>query len=340
MNDAYLDGLLDELVPAEPRDQWNDVRSRARRSQRHYFAVVVAVAALVLAPATWAAVHAFEGTPAPPSVNSSLRIGKLMEEAAKNLAKAAPHVEVSKAHGVLQARTPRGTADLWAAPTSDGKICSEIDWESATHRSLGGLASPCDPARLPDKLEYAWDQHKVPNKTGAGYHLVWRRVRDHAAAGRPRGRHAYLQGVHELAFGMSRVNRYALYGHTYDGARMVEITFGHRTVTLPVVEGFFLKAWNRGEWPAEDALTSVVARNAKGAVVGLSGPLFVRHPSRPRPVPVYRGGRGPLVALGSTWGRALPPRPMWGRRSPSRGRIASRTPATVRSCSTASSCSG
>ena len=62
MMDAHLDQLLDELVPVEPREQWNDVLRRARRSRRRYFAVVAAVAVLVLAPAAWAAVNAFEGS--------------------------------------------------------------------------------------------------------------------------------------------------------------------------------------------------------------------------------------------------------------------------------------
>ena len=62
----YLDHLLEELIPAE-RDagSWSDVLDRARRSRRRYTALVAVLAALVLAPAAWAAVNAFEGTPAP-----------------------------------------------------------------------------------------------------------------------------------------------------------------------------------------------------------------------------------------------------------------------------------
>jgi hypothetical protein len=63
MSDSHLDGLLDELVSSEPREGWDDVLQRARHSQRHYTALVLVVAALVLAPTTWAAVRLVQGSP-------------------------------------------------------------------------------------------------------------------------------------------------------------------------------------------------------------------------------------------------------------------------------------
>lgn len=52
--DAYLDELLDKLVAAEPREAWNDVLHRARRTHRLYVGAAAGVGALVLAPAGWA----------------------------------------------------------------------------------------------------------------------------------------------------------------------------------------------------------------------------------------------------------------------------------------------
>jgi len=66
--DAYLDGLLDELVTAGPREAWSDVLRRARRSRRRYTALVAVLAALVLAPAGWAIQRAaLSAPPIPPA---------------------------------------------------------------------------------------------------------------------------------------------------------------------------------------------------------------------------------------------------------------------------------
>ena len=66
--DAYLDGLLDELVPAEPCVAWNDVLRRARRAHRLYVGAAASVGALVLAPAGWAIQRAVvSAQPAPPA---------------------------------------------------------------------------------------------------------------------------------------------------------------------------------------------------------------------------------------------------------------------------------
>ncbi|MDX6479834.1 MAG: hypothetical protein QOG85_344 [Gaiellaceae bacterium] len=120
MSETYLDRLLDELVPAEAPEGWDDVRHRARRSQRRYVSLVVAVAVLVLAPATWAAWKAFEGTPAPRPVRHAF--GNY-NEWARQFAKQWPQVKVRKAHGVLRVKTKDGPYALWAAPLSTGGVC-------------------------------------------------------------------------------------------------------------------------------------------------------------------------------------------------------------------------
>jgi hypothetical protein len=128
MTESYLDGLLDDLVHVEPRESWDDVLHRARRAQRRYAILVVAIAVLVLAPATWAAIHAFEGTPPPPKIQRTFLFAFVRMN--KGLPKRYPHVIVDKAHGVLQVQTRSGPLDLWAAPTTNGGSCFWIDWES------------------------------------------------------------------------------------------------------------------------------------------------------------------------------------------------------------------
>lgn len=118
MSESYLDGLLDELVPAETQLRWDEVLHRARRSQRRYVMLVVAVTVLVLAPATWAAFKAFDGTAAPQPVRRAMR--HFNREWAKLWL---PTAQVRKAHGVLQVKTKAGPFDLWAAPTTKGGVC-------------------------------------------------------------------------------------------------------------------------------------------------------------------------------------------------------------------------
>lgn len=135
MTDDYLDGLLDELVATEPRDAWSDVVARARRSRRRYVAVVAAVAVLLLAPATWAAVNAFEGTPAPQSIRQTFLEGDAaaaaMQAFAAQNGREFPRGDPSKAKGVLQLATSDGPLDLWTAPELNGHgSCWFVNWES------------------------------------------------------------------------------------------------------------------------------------------------------------------------------------------------------------------
>jgi len=162
MMDPHLDGLLDELVPAEPRAAWSDVLRRARRSRRRYAAVVAAIALLVLAPATWAAVDAFEGTPAPPDVATSFGPYERFVRAQHVLAGDGPQVDASKAHGVIEIDTADGPEDLWAAPDDAGGQCWYIDW--ANDKSTDGKygLSGCEPPQ-PPASNIEWGDLSVPS---------------------------------------------------------------------------------------------------------------------------------------------------------------------------------
>jgi hypothetical protein len=153
MTDVHLDGLLDELVPTESWEAWNDVLVRARRARRRYAAVVAAVAALVLAPATWAAVNAFEGTPAPRAIKQTFvredataaTMQALLAQA--GFTKKVPRADASEAHGVLRLQTSDGPLDMWAAPERNGSgSCWLVGWESDLHENNAGGLSSCAPA--------------------------------------------------------------------------------------------------------------------------------------------------------------------------------------------------
>jgi hypothetical protein len=138
----YLDHLLDELVPVE-RDagSWSDVLNRARRSRRRYTAAVMVLAALILAPAAWAAVNAFEGTPAPQVIQQNFSYNRVtINPTTGSILDLLPAADASKAHGVLQLQTSDGPLDLWAAPETDGSgTCWFVGWESdiSTEHAIG-----------------------------------------------------------------------------------------------------------------------------------------------------------------------------------------------------------
>jgi hypothetical protein len=225
--DAYLDRLLDELVPAEPRDGWNDVRHRARRSRRRYAALVAAIALFVLAPATWAAVDAFDGTPAPPSIHQTFlqwdAQAAAMEVAAaeSGFTKHVPRADASKAHGVLQVATTDGPLDMWAAPELDGSgTCWFVGWESdmnGDNARGGGSCTEGDGDAINPGWEWGIDHPTYTVLSGS------------------------VTGD-ETTLGVT----------LQDGS----------TTTLPVVEHLFLAALPKGSKPA-----SIVGRDANGDVV-------------------------------------------------------------------------
>jgi hypothetical protein len=210
MMDAHLDALLEELVPATPHEQWNDVLRRARRSRRRYTAVAAAVAVLVLAPATWAAVDAFEGTPAPPDVSTNFRqLNQLADSTIQEgFASKLPQTDPSKAHGVVEIQTADGPEDLWAAPNDQGGQCYLIDW-------------PNDPPGA-DGSRYGVDgcEESPPPASNISFSDVW---------------------VYEHPDVMT------VYGTVYVPAATVQVTLDDgSTLALPVVEHLFLGSAPKG----------------------------------------------------------------------------------------------
>ena len=234
MTDAYLDSLLDELVTAEPRERWNDVLGRARSSRRRYAAIVATVAALVLVPATWAAVDAFEGTPAPQSIQQNFLRWDVQAAARQYaLAKAGftakvPRAEPDKAHGVLQLQTGDGPLDMWAAPATGGGACYFIGWESDLSRPAGAYGyGGCLPATPKNDDEITWGEVNLPP---------------------------------------THPNYWVLSGFVYGGAANVDVALADgRSTTLPVVEGFFMAAFG-----SDEKVASLTAHDADGNVVATS----------------------------------------------------------------------
>jgi hypothetical protein len=225
--DAHLDQLLDELVSAEPREQWNDVLARARRSRRRYAAIVAAAVALVVAPGTWAAVNAFEGTPAPQSIHQNFvqqdASAVAMEAfAAQNgFARHFPRADASKAHGVLQLETNDGPLDMWAAPELDGNgACWFVGWESDLHGDQAAGGGGCMQVDSSAIAPGTWWAYTHPSYT----------ILDGSVTGS-------------------------------ETSLDVTLTDGS-TTTLPVVEHLFLGALPRGSEPA-----SIIGRDANGNVV-------------------------------------------------------------------------
>ncbi len=227
MMDAYLDGLLDELVPAEPREQWSDVLGRARRSRRRYTAVVAAVCALVLAPAAWAITNAFEGTPAPPDVSNDFTNLNTMADLAvqQGIAAKWPHADVSQAHGVVEIQTADGPEDLWAAPSDRGGQCYFIDWASDP------------PGQDGSKYGFGGCEQSPAPASKIGFGDVW-------VAGHPDVR--------------------TFYGSVYVNAATIQVSLDDgSTLTAPVVEHLFVGSFPQGAKAdrvrAFDAAGNVVA---------------------------------------------------------------------------------
>lgn len=164
MSEAMIDDLLDAYAPAvEQLPDWNGVLRRARRARRRSVVLAVAAAALVVAPAAYAVVRAFEGRPAPPQIRSgfsqSNRMADLMNRFAikRGFHLREPHALVSTAHGVLQVQTSVGPLDLWAARSTSGGFCWFVDYEAdlkSGRPPLGG--GGCDQGSPPpSKITYS-----------------------------------------------------------------------------------------------------------------------------------------------------------------------------------------
>ena len=154
MTEAYLDDLLDGLVPPPVvRADWADVLGRARRTRRRYALVAAFAATLVIVPTALAfggrLANWFHGKPAPASIRQNFvefnaDMQKMAAAAAKSgFVRKAPQAIVARAHGVLALRTADGPVYLWAAPRRGGGICWLVQLVAAKGR--GGL-STCDEA--------------------------------------------------------------------------------------------------------------------------------------------------------------------------------------------------
>jgi hypothetical protein len=184
-----------------------------RLSPRARLALALGVAALVLVPAAVAIggkiLDLFEGTPAPPAVSSFFSFDNRMADQTVQDGFAAkfPHVDVSKAHGVIQIQTADGPEDLWAAPNDQGGLCWFINFANDPPGPNGdyGLGS-CDASTPP-----------VSN-IGPGW--FWELP------------HPSLLTVD---------------GRVYVDAATVQLTLADgSTTTLPVVEGLFLGSLDKG----------------------------------------------------------------------------------------------
>jgi hypothetical protein len=184
-------------------------RPRRRRplfsglSGRPRIALTAAVVGLVLVPTALAFGHRildlFQGTPAPPAISFVFTGQNRFAEMAMRAGFAIqfPHVDVSKAHGVIQIETADGPEELWAAPNDQGGQCSFIDFAEqppgssahnevthVAHNSPGAADSTstvnglgigtCDPATPPPSNitlhQFAWTLHpSLVTVTGTVY---------------------------------------------------------------------------------------------------------------------------------------------------------------------------
>lgn len=187
---------------------------RAHLRLRARMVVGLAAAALVLVPTAVAfggkLADLFEGTPAPPDVSTAFAQSNRMADMAvqQGFASQWPHADVSKAHGVIEIQTPDGPEDLWAAPDDLGGQCSFIDFanDPPGKDGIAGFGDCPRSAPQPDETIEFGD--------------VWTYA------------HPDLM---------------TLYGSAYGDATTVRLTFDDgSTVTLPVVEHFFLGSAAKG----------------------------------------------------------------------------------------------
>ncbi len=134
--------LISRLAAANPVPH-NDplhlpepVRARSRRPVLGLAVALVALASAGVAVA--AGFGAFEGTPAPHSIEQDfvqLNAGNanlvVMNPQTGAFVTHVPNADASQAHGVFQLQTADGPLDLWAAPELDGSgTCWFVGWES------------------------------------------------------------------------------------------------------------------------------------------------------------------------------------------------------------------
>lgn len=208
---------------------------RLPRMRRSRLLLGIAVAALVLVPTAVAfggkIVDLFEGTPAPPEVSAEFTILNKAADMSiqKGFTGIVGHADVSKAHGVIEIQTPDGPQDLWVAPYDAGGQCYFIDYANDSVSQSGG-------------------------KPGFG------------GCGTPAQAYSYSE--------IDPEGPYYTYKHpnllTIDGsvaidATTVRITFHDgSTLTLPVVEHWFLASIPKPAQESDANLENVTAFDAAG----------------------------------------------------------------------------
>jgi hypothetical protein len=216
MTESRIDELLDEHLPAfEPRsDGWEDVLARAHTTRRRYAALAVAALALLLVPTAVALrgqiADLFPGTAAPPAVSTSFEgINRVADAAIRQgFARRFSHVDVSKAHGVIEIQTADGPQDLWAAPNDQGGLCWFID--------------------------FANDQPVGSGQPGFGSCEV----------STPPPSNIVFEGP---GWTVAHPSLYTVDGRVYVGAATVQLTLADGSAAnLPVIEGFFLGSLDKG----------------------------------------------------------------------------------------------
>jgi hypothetical protein len=243
-----IDRMLEDLVPPfEARgDGWEDVLHRARRTRRRYAVITVAVAALLLVPAGLALRAVFQGTPAPPAVQTWFADALTQ----KGFGNRFPHADVSQAHGVLEVQTPDGLEDLWVAPNDQNGACWFIDFAEDPPGPDGqygfGGCYPFASFALGRSREGAygvlWPSTFRRLQSGIDWGAVWIHL------------HPTLQ---------------TLWGRLTVAATRVEVDLANgSTLHLPVVESFFLASLSQ-----DDRVTEIRAYDDSGAVVATGRPL-------------------------------------------------------------------
>jgi hypothetical protein len=241
-----IEEMLEQLVPRfEGRaDGWDNVLQRARRTRRRYALGTAVLAALLLVPAGLALRAAFQGTPAPPAVQTWFADALTQ----KGFANRFPHAKVSEAHGVLEVQTSDGPEDLWVAPNDQNGACWFIDFADDPPGPDGQYGfGGCYPfagftlGRSRAAIYGVLSPRPKSLFDGIDWGAVW--IYPHPA----------LQTV---------------WGRLTVPATRVEVDLANgSTLHLPVVESFFLASLSK-----DDRVTEIQAYDDSGAIVATARP--------------------------------------------------------------------
>lgn len=174
---------------------------------------------------------AFDGTPAPPDVSATFaQQNKMADYAIQQGFARFAHVDVSKAHGVIEIQTPDGPQDLWAAPNDQGGQCLFIDYANDPVGSSGG-------------------------KPGSGSCVVPDNYGD-----------SKIGGV-GTEWAYTHPDLLTIQGVAFDATSVQILLQDETTLTAPVVENFFLASIPKPATPGDANLEKVTAFDANGTEV-------------------------------------------------------------------------